>query len=85
MCLRLHHSSNGYSEITNTNSIQVYKINANTIYYTHPFNGPLSRTAQVSQTDNNTSTPPFSFLQAGCSSCRPTNSVKALKALILIY
>ena len=32
------------------------------------------------QTDNHTSTPPLSFLQAGCSSCRPTNSVKALKA-----
>jgi len=27
------------------------------------------------------STPPISFLQAGCPSCRPTNSVKALKAL----
>jgi len=34
------------------------------------------------QTDNQTSTPsPLSFLQAGCPSCRPTNSVKALKAL----
>jgi len=32
------------------------------------------------QTDNHASTPPLSFLQAGCSSCRPTNSVKALKA-----
>jgi len=31
------------------------------------------------QTDNHASTPPLSFLQAGCSSCRPTNSVKALK------
>ena len=31
------------------------------------------------QTDNHTSTPPLSFLQAGCLSCRPTNSVKALK------
>jgi len=30
------------------------------------------------QTDNHASTPPLSFLQAGCSSCRPTNSVKAL-------
>jgi len=27
------------------------------------------------------STPPFSFLQAGCPSCCPTNSIKALKAL----
>jgi len=32
------------------------------------------------QTDNHTSTPPLSFLQTGCPSCRPTNSVKALKA-----
>ena len=32
------------------------------------------------QTDDHPSTPPLSFLQAGCPSCRPTNSVKALKA-----
>jgi len=32
------------------------------------------------QTDNHTSTPQLSFLQVGCPSCRPTNSVKALKA-----
>ena len=32
------------------------------------------------QTDNHASTPPHKFfLQAGCPSCRPTNSVKALK------
>ena len=81
--------------------------------HSHPFNGPLTRTTQVSryqkgktnldftgardsewqwsplghmqvctshQTDNHASTPPLSFLQAGCPSCRPTNSVKALKA-----
>jgi len=30
------------------------------------------------QTDNHTSTPPLVFLQAGCPSCHPTNSVKAL-------
>ena len=35
------------------------------------------------QTDNHTSTSPCSFLQAGCPSCRPTNSVKALKATSL--
>jgi len=35
------------------------------------------------QTDNHASTPPLytSFLQAGCPSCRPTNSVKAPKAV----
>ena len=32
------------------------------------------------QTDNHASTPPLSFLHAGCPSCCPTNSVKALKA-----
>jgi len=32
------------------------------------------------QTDNHASTPPLRFLQAGRPSCRPTNSVKALKA-----
>jgi len=35
------------------------------------------------QTDKHASTPPLSCLQAGCPSCRPTNSVKALKALLL--
>jgi len=34
------------------------------------------------RTDNHTSTPPLCFLQAGCPSCHPTNSVKALKAPI---
>jgi len=81
--------------------------------HTHPFNGPLSGTTQVSryqksktnldftgardserqwyqlghmqvctllQTDDHASTPPLSFLQAGRPSCRPSNSVKALKA-----
>ena len=33
------------------------------------------------QTDNHASTPPLSFLQAGCPSCCTTNSVKALKAI----
>jgi len=35
------------------------------------------------QTNNHTTTPPRSFLQAGCPSCRPTNSVKALKAKLI--
>jgi len=33
------------------------------------------------QTDHHASTSPLSFLQAGCPSCRPTNRVKALKAV----
>ena len=33
------------------------------------------------QTDNHAKTPPLSFLQAGCPSCCPTNSVKSLKAI----
>jgi len=35
------------------------------------------------QTDNYASTSPLSFLQAGCPFCRPTNSVKALKAIFM--
>ena len=31
------------------------------------------------QTDNHASTPPLSFLQAGCPSCCPAYSIKALK------
>jgi len=87
------------------------------VTHTHPFNGPLFGTTQVSQyqkgktnldfteardsewewhqlghmqactslqTDNHTNTPPLSFLQAWCPSCRPTNSVKALTALLLL-
>ena len=37
------------------------------------------------QTDNHASIPTLSFLQAGCRSCRPTNSVKALKAIALSH
>ena len=37
------------------------------------------------QTDNHASTPPLSFLQAGCPSCRPTNSVRALKAYVALH
>ena len=36
------------------------------------------------QTDNHASTPPLSFLQAGCPSCHPTNSVKALSKLMFV-
>jgi len=45
----------------------------------HQFNH--MQVCNLLQTDNHTSTPPLSFLQVGCPSCRPTNSVKALKAL----
>ena len=34
------------------------------------------------QTDNHAGIPPLSFLQAGCPSCCPTNSVKALKVIL---
>jgi len=35
------------------------------------------------QTDNHAGTSLLSFLHAGCFSCRPANSIKALKALTL--
>ena len=43
--------------------------------------GPYMQVCTSLETDNHASTSLISFLQAGCPSCRPTNSVKALKAL----
>ena len=40
----------------------------------------MQRICTSLQTDNNTNTSSLSFLQAGCSSWHPTNSLKALKA-----
>ena len=90
-------------------------VSGDTHTHTHPFDGPLSGTTQLSryqkgetnldfteardsewqwhqlghmqvctslQINNHASTPPLSFLQAGCPSCRPTNSVKARKARV---
>jgi len=37
------------------------------------------------QTDNHASTSPLSFLPAGYPFCRPTNSIKALKAQKVVY
>jgi len=36
------------------------------------------------QADNHNSTPPLRFVLAGCPSCHPTNSDKALKTLLLL-
>jgi len=44
----------------------------------------LGRVCISLQRDNRASTPPLSLLQAGCPSCRPTNSIKALKASIIV-
>jgi len=35
------------------------------------------------QIDNHASPPPLNFLQAGCPSCHPTNSIKALKSKLV--
>ena len=40
----------------------------------------ICKSAPRSRLDNHSCTPPLSFLQAGCPSRRPTNSVEALKA-----
>jgi len=37
------------------------------------------------QPDNHSSTPPLSFLQAGCPSCHPTNGIKALGIELRIH
>ena len=45
-----------------------------------PSTGPYANTCTLLQTDNYTNTSSLDYLQAGCSSWRPSNSVKALKA-----
>jgi len=52
--------------------------------HTHPFNDPFYGTTRVSHYQKGKTNLDFteardSFLQAGCPSCRPTNSVEALK------
>ena len=42
----------------------------------------ICKSAPRSRQNNHANTSPLSFLQAGCPSCRPTNSVKALKAFV---
>jgi len=42
--------------------------------------GPYANHLHLLQTDNHASTSSLSFLQAGCPSCCPTNSIKELKA-----
>jgi len=37
------------------------------------------------QTDNHANTPPLSFLQAGCPSCRPTNSQSTEGKLLISH
>jgi len=36
------------------------------------------------KTDNHANTLSLSFLQAGCPSCRPTSSIKAMKATVKV-
>ena len=106
-------NSRRYIVLYPRNGDRIVTIDSVTLLHpSHPFNGPLSGTTQVSRyqkgktsldfteardsewqwhqlghmqictsllTDNHASTSPLSFLQAGCPSCRPTNSIKALR------
>jgi len=79
------HPFNGpLSETTRVSRYQIGKINLDfseardSEWQWHQL-GPMQVCTSL-QTDYHASTSPLSFLQAGCFSCRPTNSVKALKA-----
>ena len=70
------HTFNGpFSGTTQVSQYQKGKTNLD-------FNEAREWVCTLLQTDNHASTPPLSFLQAGCPSCRPTNSIKALKAQV---
>ena len=75
-----------FSETTRVSRYQIGKTNLDfteardSEWQWHELDYMYMQVCNSLQTDNHASTPPLSFFQAGCPSCRPTNSVKALKA-----
>jgi len=81
--------------VTFTAMFCIYTLRADDLIATHTHNKQIKRQwvsvvsaepyaiCTLTQTHNHVSIPPLSFVQAGCPSCHPTNSVKALKAVIV--
>jgi len=88
LCTSTHtHAFNGpFSGTTRVSRYQKGKTNLDfteardSEWQWHQLSYVLVQVCTSLQTDNQASTPSLSFLQARCPSCRPTNSVKALKA-----
>jgi len=72
------HTFNGHFSGT-TRVSQYHKGKTNLDFTEARDSGGSMQVCTSLQTDNHASTPPLSFLEAGCPSCSPTNSVKALK------
>jgi len=64
--------------LSGTTRVSRYQKGKDNLDFTEARDSGISCTSL--QTDNHASTPPLSFLQAGCPSYCPTNSIKALKA-----
>ena len=86
MLLLLLHPFNGPLSGTGTTRVIRYQKGKNNLDFTEARDSQWQwhqlghmQVCTSLQTDNHVSTPPLSFLQAGCPSCCPTNSVKALK------
>ena len=84
-CIGLHtHSFNGpLSGTTQVSRYQKGKTNLGIEWQWYQLGHMQVCTSH--QTHNHASTPPLSFLHTGCPSCRPTNSVKVLKAVVILY
>jgi len=83
LCTRTHPFNGPFSGTTRVSRCQEGKTNLD---FTEARNSEWHQLGHMQvctllQTDNHASTPPLCFLQAGCPSCRPTSSVKALKSL----
>jgi len=87
--LKLHHTPNKHtfnSPLSRTTRASRYKKGRRNLDFTEARGSEWQwhqlghmQVCTSLQTDNHASTPPLSFLQAKCPSCRPTNSFKALK------
>jgi len=91
MCILLIHTSEKHTHTFNgplsaTTQVSQYQKGKTNLDFTEARDSELQwyqlghmQICTSLQTDNHASTQPLCFLQAGCPSCRPTNSDKALK------
>ena len=91
--LKLHHTPNTHTfngPLSRTTRVSWYQKGRNNLDFTEAKDSEWQwhqlghmQVCISLHTDNHASTPPLSFFQAGCPSCRPTNSVKALIAIMI--
>jgi len=85
-CVAYNHAQPSNSPVSGTTRVSRYQKGKTSLDFTEARDSEWQwqqlghmQVCTLLQTENHAGTPPLSFLQAGCPSCRPTNSVRALK------